>query len=379
MSAHSIFPQCQGVSKDKLQYEGVCSKTLGSGLGNCWNCGYTWCFSTKSIDSKQSLIDIVLLAGHLLHLKNLRGSLHRLCLLLSCTLYEVNSDLYLDELILWLAIEHGIKASVSALHSTLVKVGLTQKLLHKVAIERNEELHEQWREMQVSNDFHHDGSQLVCIHETSKNELTSARKWLCLLWRTCWVERCIFSWRQILTCYSINCWWLYYQQCCPRLLWLNGLPWIHSGNDSVFPDELPQTNTDSWKLPQMNPYLAPQSVLILDNWCIHHSEALLKLVRVSGCLIPYLPVYSPDLNLIATSFSTQLFLFIFLWNIHCTVKADLLIFKNMGMSHNKTLMLYRLCFEACGCVTASQRKEQGTYLKSMTRAANSSQEMNCKA
>ena len=129
----------------------------------------------------------------------------------------------------------------------------------------------------------------------------------------------------------------------------------------------------------MNPSLAPQSVLILDNWCIHHNEAFVKLVRVLGCLMTYLPVYSPDLNLIATSFSTQLFLFIFLWNIHCAIKAHFLIFNNMGMSHNNTLMLYRLCFKACGCVTASQRKEQGTYLKAMTRAANSSQEMNCKA
>ena len=40
------------------------------------------------------------------------------------TLYKVDSDLYLDELVPWLAIEHGIKVSVSALHSTLVKVGL---------------------------------------------------------------------------------------------------------------------------------------------------------------------------------------------------------------------------------------------------------------
>ena len=101
--------------------------------------------------------------------------------MLTAVLHTLGSQLRPLSLILWLAIEHGIKVSVSALHSTLVKVGLTEKLLHKVAIERDEELHEQWREMQVSNDFHHDGSQLVCIHETSKNELTSARKWLCLL------------------------------------------------------------------------------------------------------------------------------------------------------------------------------------------------------
>ena len=93
------------------------------------------------------------------------------------TLYEVDSDLYLNELVLWLAVKHDIKISVSALHSTLVQVGLTRKLLHKIAIERDEELHEQWREMQVSNDFLDDGSQFVCVDETSKNELTYARKY----------------------------------------------------------------------------------------------------------------------------------------------------------------------------------------------------------
>ena len=93
------------------------------------------------------------------------------------TLYEVDSDLYLDELVLWLAVEHDIKISVSALHSTLVKVGLTRKLLHKIAIERDEELREQWREMQASDDFLDDGSQFVCVDETSKNELTYARKY----------------------------------------------------------------------------------------------------------------------------------------------------------------------------------------------------------
>jgi len=87
------------------------------------------------------------------------------------TLYEVDLDLYLDELVLWLTVKHDIKISVSALHSTLVKVGLTQKLLHKIAIKRDEELHEQWREMQASNDFLDDGSQFVCIDETSKNEV----------------------------------------------------------------------------------------------------------------------------------------------------------------------------------------------------------------
>jgi len=93
------------------------------------------------------------------------------------TLYETESDLYLDELVIWLAVEHDIAISVSALHLALKNAGLTRKLLHKIAIERDEELRAQWRDMQAGDDFLHDGSQFVCVDETSKNELTYARKY----------------------------------------------------------------------------------------------------------------------------------------------------------------------------------------------------------
>ena len=67
--------------------------------------------------------------------------------------------------------------------------------------------------------------------------------------------------------------------------------------------------TDSRQLPQMNPYPEPRSVLVLDNCRIHHNEALVDMVRAAGCLILYLPAYSPDLNPIEESFSTRLFVF----------------------------------------------------------------------
>lgn len=92
-------------------------------------------------------------------------------------LYEHESDLYLDELVLWLGVEHNIAISVSALHETLKRAGLTRKLLHKIAIERDEDLCQQWRDMQASEDFLPDGSQFICLDETSKNELTYARKY----------------------------------------------------------------------------------------------------------------------------------------------------------------------------------------------------------
>lgn len=85
--------------------------------------------------------------------------------------------MYLDKLVLWLAIEHDISISVSALHATLWKIGLTRKLLHKIAIECDEQLREQWKAMIASDTFLPDGSQFIFLDETSKNEHTLAQRY----------------------------------------------------------------------------------------------------------------------------------------------------------------------------------------------------------
>jgi DDE superfamily endonuclease len=93
------------------------------------------------------------------------------------TLYTMDPDLYLDELVLWLAIHHDIAISVPALQQNLTKAGLTRKILHKIALERDEVLRQQWRDMQAGDDFLADGSQFICLDETSKNEHTYARRY----------------------------------------------------------------------------------------------------------------------------------------------------------------------------------------------------------
>ncbi|KAJ7662258.1 hypothetical protein B0H17DRAFT_887104, partial [Mycena rosella] len=52
-------------------------------------------------------------------------------------IYTKNADTYLTELKWWLIIHHDINISISALQATLEKVGLTRKLLHKIAVERD--------------------------------------------------------------------------------------------------------------------------------------------------------------------------------------------------------------------------------------------------
>ncbi|KAJ7726614.1 hypothetical protein B0H16DRAFT_1665712 [Mycena metata] len=52
-------------------------------------------------------------------------------------IYQKQPDLYLDELRWHLAIHHDIDISISALQKNLKDVGLTRKLLHKIARERD--------------------------------------------------------------------------------------------------------------------------------------------------------------------------------------------------------------------------------------------------
>lgn len=44
------------------------------------------------------------------------------------------------------------------------------------------------------------------------------------------------------------------------------------------------------------PTLAKGSVLVMDNWTVHHGEEVRELVDAAGCELLYLPTYSPDLN-----------------------------------------------------------------------------------
>jgi len=44
------------------------------------------------------------------------------------------------------------------------------------------------------------------------------------------------------------------------------------------------------------PTLKRGSVLVMDNWTVHHGEEVRELVQDFGCELLYLPTYSPDLN-----------------------------------------------------------------------------------
>ncbi len=44
------------------------------------------------------------------------------------------------------------------------------------------------------------------------------------------------------------------------------------------------------------PTLPKGSVLVMDNWTVHHGDDVSELVERCGCELLYLPTYSPDLN-----------------------------------------------------------------------------------
>ena len=58
-------------------------------------------------------------------------------------------------------------------------------------------------------------------------------------------------------------------------------------------------------LPAMMPFdgVNPRSILIMDNASIHHVDWAQKLVDTAGCLLWFLPAYSPELNPIEEVFS----------------------------------------------------------------------------
>ena len=47
----------------------------------------------------------------------------------------------------------------------------------------------------------------------------------------------------------------------------------------------------------------PHSVVILDNCSFHHCPEAVKMIQDVGALVHFLPLYSPDYNLIEEAFS----------------------------------------------------------------------------
>ena len=99
-------------------------------------------------------------------------------------LFSRESDLYLNEVIAWLALEHDIVISISTLARNLTEVGLTCKILHKLASERDEQRRQDFWQL-ILHMFQGDGSEFIFVDETSKDERTWAHHYGCAMSGAC--------------------------------------------------------------------------------------------------------------------------------------------------------------------------------------------------
>lgn len=88
--------------------------------------------------------------------------------------YNNEADAYLDELVWWLAVHHDLPISRSALQKNLVGVGLTHKLLHKIARECDEEVRAEFHAV-IHEHSNGQGKEFIFIDEVSKNDHDTAR------------------------------------------------------------------------------------------------------------------------------------------------------------------------------------------------------------
>jgi len=202
------------------------------------------------------------------------------------TLIERTPDIYLDELVEELQRQHNISVSVATMSRTLKLLGLTNKRLSKHAEERCEETRRAFQ-FAISDE---PPERLVFVDECAVN---------------------------ILTTYRLNGWSMKGRRSNKRALFGRGnrysvLPALSL--EGIIYATIKQGSFDGEAfitflrglLPRMNPYPAPNSVLVMDNCQIHHVEEVEDICRERGVRLLYLPPYSPDLKLKNVFLSSRL-------------------------------------------------------------------------
>lgn len=233
-------------------------------------------------------------------------------------------SLYLDEIADWILVNHGEFLSITAIHDNIRDLGITRKLLRKPAAERDIGQRIEWLHLIHSN---FTAEQLVFADESSKNSRTVLRRY----GRALAGERAeeVVSLDRgerysVLPAISVDgC--IAVRAICGSVDgaeffdWvLNDLVWGPANSYHLFlcPDHVLQ-------LPHMNRYPGPCSVLALDNCRTHKTLALQELLDAAGmppcpvvhtvskyftgCVLLFLPSYSPDLNPIEEAFSCCMF------------------------------------------------------------------------
>ncbi|KAJ2932941.1 hypothetical protein H1R20_g4170, partial [Candolleomyces eurysporus] len=200
------------------------------------------------------------------------------------SLIERTPDLYLGELQEQLEDSFDIRVSEWIISETLRRRGFTRKQVSRAALERNEELREEYQILIAEN---YRPEQLVFVDESACNRNTTKRK---------------FAWSPIGTRARRHDYFIRGQR-------YSILPAL-SLDGILHPDVIPRSYTAEifngfieGLLDNMNPFPAPNSVIVMDNASIHKSEDLRRMVEARGMRLVFLPAYSPDFNPIEEAFS----------------------------------------------------------------------------
>ncbi|PPQ84932.1 hypothetical protein CVT24_000123, partial [Panaeolus cyanescens] len=197
-------------------------------------------------------------------------------------------DTFLDELQWHLAIHHDIAISLSAIRTNLKKAGLTRKLLHRIARERDQEKRASFLHS-IQHDFSGTGEEFIAVDESSKNDHTYNRR---------------YGWAPRGQPAEIEAPFIRgdrYSMVAAMSTkgYLATRAVLGSIDSYTFFDFIVED-----VLPQMNPFPDTHSVLVMDNCRIHHTDTLQEVLNDALVMLLYLPPYSPDLNPIEESFST---------------------------------------------------------------------------
>jgi transposase len=193
------------------------------------------------------------------------------------------SDLYLDEMAVFLHDEFGKLIPISSIKRALDRAGWTKAVARRVAVERSADL----RDEHAYNMRAFRSWQLIFVDESGCDKRVTFR-------RTAWSPKGTSAKQvtntrrgdryQILPAYTQD-----------GVL----LARIFKGTTDrlTFEDYIEQL------LQHCNPFPGPSSVIVMDNARIHRGSGVERLCTAAGVKLIYLPPYSPDFNPIEELFS----------------------------------------------------------------------------
>ncbi|KIM66079.1 hypothetical protein SCLCIDRAFT_39518, partial [Scleroderma citrinum Foug A] len=136
--------------------------------------------------------------------------------------------------------------------------GLTRKILHKLASERDEQCWQDFRQL-ILHTFQGDGSEFIFVDETSKDKRTWAHHYGRAMSGACASLSDVFVRGD--------------QYSLVAAMTIDG--YIAADIvEGLYDRELFYVFITQQVLPMMHLFLAERSVIVLDNCCIHHNEEL---------------------------------------------------------------------------------------------------------